>query len=163
MLSLQNVPDIPSEGAVKANESVCTPVVYTGTVCKESLQVQQACLDLTGVGGDDVFVPMRELQQELETQAIRFLSGLQLLTPSEKCSEVIVPFICFSIFGICDSNSRDLYLPSSEDCEILTNDVCGPEFQRAMPLFAMFPTLQVPPCDTFPDVTLECTGMSVIN
>ena len=145
--------NITSNGGVSTNESFCTPVVYTGAVCREYLQAQQVCL--TGVGDDDIFIPMRESQQELETQAMQFLAELQLLTPSENCSEAIVPFICFSIFGLCDSSTRELYLPSLKDCNVLMN-TCGPEFQRAMPLIAI---LQVPRCDSFPNSTLICTGM----
>ena len=134
-------------------------MVYTGAVCREFLQAQQVCL--TGVGDNDVFIPMREPQQELETQAMQFLAGLQLLTPSEICSEAIVPFICFSIFGLCDSSTRELYLPSLKDCNVLMN-TCAPEFQRAMPLIANFPTLQVPSCDLFPNITLTCTGICLL-
>ena len=152
---IQDIP-ITSKGGVSTNESFCTPVVYTGAVCREYLQAQQACL--TGVGDDDIFIPMREPQQELETQAMQFLAGLQLLTPNENCSEAIVPFICFSIFGLCDSSTRELYLPPLKDCNVLMN-TCGPEFQRAMTLIANYPTLHVPRCDSFPNITVICTGM----
>ena len=131
-------------------------MVYTGAVCREYLQAQQVCL--TGVGDDYIFIPMREPQQELETQAMQFLADLQLLTPSENCSEAIVPFICFSIFGLCDSSTRELCLPSLNDCNVLMN-TCGPEFQRATTLIANFSILQVPPCDSFPNSTLICAGM----
>ena len=151
----QDIP-VTSTGGVSTNESFCTPVVYTGAVCREYLQAQQVCL--TGVGDDDIFIPMREHQQKLETQAMQFLAGLQLLTPSENCSEAIVPFICFSIFGLCDNSTRELYLPSLKDCNVLMN-TCAPEFELAMSLMANYPTLQVPPCDSFPKSTLIRTGM----
>ena len=131
-------------------------MVYTGAVCREYLQLQQVCL--TGVGDDDIFIPMRKPQEELETQAMQFLADLQLLTPGENCSEAIVPFMCFSFFGLCDSSTRELYLPSLKDCNVLMN-TCGPEFQRAMSLIANVSILQVPPCDSFPNITLTCTGM----
>ncbi len=130
-------------------------MVYTGAVCREHLQAQQECL--TGVGDSDILIPVREPQQELETQAMQLLAGLQLLTPSDNCSEAIVPFICFSIFGFCDNSTRELHLPSLEDCNALMN-TCAPEFQRAMPLIA---TLQVPPCESFPNITLMCSGMYI--
>ncbi len=84
---IQDIP-IASEGGVSANESICTPVVYTGAVCREHLQAQQECL--TGVGDGDILIPMGEPQQELETLAMQFLADLQLLTSSENCSEAIV-------------------------------------------------------------------------
>ena len=152
---IQDAP-ITSKGGVSTNESFCTPVVYTGAVCREYLQAQQVCL--TGVGDNDIFIPMREPQQELETQAMQFLADLQLLTPSENCSEAIVPFICFSIFGLCNSCTRELYLPSLKDCNVLMN-MCGPEFELAMSLNTIFSTLQVPRCDLFLNSTLICTGM----
>ncbi len=152
---IQDIP-VASEGGVSTNESFCTPVVYTGAVCREHLQAQQECL--IGVGDSDIFIPMREPQQELETQAMQLLTGLQLLTPSDNCSEAIVPFICFSIFGICDNSTRELYLPSLEDCNVLMN-TCAPEFQRAILLNASFP---VPPCESFPNITLICSGMHVL-
>ena len=119
--------------------------VYSG-VCQEFLQRQQTCL---GVPSSGVSVPQGRGD---EAQALLFITALpQFLTLSPGCDAVIEQFLCFYIFGLCDSSTGELYLPSSEECRMVTEETCGPELEQAMMFIAGIPDIQLPQCDTLPD------------
>ena len=138
------------------NTSFCIPEVYTGSVCRTALQTLQTCL--FGDESGEVLVPADRNQDELETAVQTLIGGLPLLNPSEECSEVAPPFLCFSMFGLCNNQSRERCLPSSPECRMITEEICAEEFVAAG---AIVGSDQLPQCDEFPDVpeTQECTGM----
>ena len=93
-------------------------------------------------------------------QAQLFITGLPaFLTLSPRCDAVIEQFLCFYIFGLCDSSGK-LYLPSSGECRMVTEETCGPELEQAMMFIAGIPDIQLPQCDTLPvsstPGSLEC-------
>ena len=138
------------------NTSFCVPEVYSGSVCRIELQTLQTCLFGDGDGG--IFIPANGNQEEAEQTAQTTIGGLPFLNPSAECSEIAPPFLCFSIFGLCDNQSRELYLPSSQECRTVTENICAEEFVAAG---AFVDSNQLPQCDEFPDVSLvqECTGI----
>ena len=133
-------------------QTACSsPAVYSG-VCQEFLQRQQTCL---GVPSNGVLVPQGRGDEVL---AQLFITALpQFLTLSLGCAAVIEQFLCYYIFGLCDSSTGELYLPSSGECRMVTEETCGPELEQAMMFIAGIPDIQLPQCDTLPDITLECT------
>ena len=99
------------------------------------------------MSGNEVVVPQGRGNEE---QAQLFINGLpNFLRLSPDCDAVIEQFLCFYIFGLCDS-SGELYLPSSRECRMVTEETCGPELDEAMMLIAGIPDIQLPQCDTLP-------------
>lgn len=93
----------------------CTPEVYTGSICRGALLARRFCL--TGETGDEILIPQGEDQQHLEEKASFLISGLNLLPgdlPSPECSEMADTFLCFAIFGLCDSSSGEVLMPREE-------------------------------------------------
>ena len=140
------------------NTSFCIPEVYLGSVCRTELQNLQTCL--FGDGDGEIFIPANRNQLELEQTAQTTVGGLPFLNPSAECSEIAPPFLCFSMFGLYNNQSRELYLPSSQECRTVTENICAEEFVAAG---AFVDSNQLPQCDEFPDVSLvqeSCsTGM----
>ena len=69
-------------------------------------------------------------------RAIQILiGGLPLLNPSDECSEAAPPILCFAMFGLCNNQSRELYLPSSQQCILVTEGICAEEFAAAGAIF----------------------------
>ena len=137
---------------IAASGDCSSPEVYSG-ICQGFLQQQQqTCLGVTGNG---VSVPQGRGD---EMQAQLFVTGLPaFLTLSPGCDAVIEQFLCFYIFGLCDS-SGELYLPSSGECRMVTEETCGPELEQAMMLIAGLPGIQLPQCNSLPDVDSRCLG-----
>ena len=94
------------------NTSFCIPEVYSGSVCRTQLQTLQTCL--FGDEDGEIFIPANGNQEEAEQTAQTTIGGLPFLNPSEECSEIAPPCLCFSTFGLCNNQSRERYLPSSQ-------------------------------------------------
>ena len=134
---------------------MCTPEIYTGSICREALQTQQSCLQDRNTTSD-IFIAVdpASSQSSKEEQASLFIQGLPILAPGPECKEVLIPLLCFYIFPLCDSSSN-LHQPSSEECREITEDICAREFQTA----ATFATEdQLPQCQLLPDTTLKCNS-----
>ena len=123
---------------------MCTPEIYTGSICREALQTRQSCLLDRNTSGD-IFIAAdpASSQSSREEQASLIIQGLSLLTPGPECMKAAVPFLCFYIFPLCDSASG-LHQPSSEECREITEDICAQEFQTLL-TDAQLPQCQLPP------------------
>ena len=139
-----------------SNVSSCFPEIYTGSVCRDLMQARQACL--IGNTGSEVFIPANQNQEALEETARLLIDGLQFLNPSPECSEVAPLFLCFSTFGLCDNQSRELYRPSSGECEAVIEETCNEEFITARNI--LDPS-QLPQCQRLPDTPTMCTGKAI--
>ena len=142
------------------NEFSCTAELYRGQSCREALLARQSCLDNPNAGNStgEIYIPLRGDQDIREQLASQLLLGLQS-SPASQCQQtVVVPFLCSFLFGLCDNNG-ELYLPSSEECRVVTEDLCQSEFQLAMVLIANNADLQLPQCETLPDTSLDSSGM----
>ena len=82
------------------------------------------------------------------------MNGLSFLSPSLECREAILPFLCLSIFSLCDSNNN-LHTILKEDCLELRNDICAEEWSEAVGFLGEG---VLPVCEDLPDDTDECTG-----
>ena len=147
------------------NEFSCTAEFYRGQSCREALLARQSCLDNPNASNSpgEVYIPLRGDQDVREQLASQLLLGLQS-SPANSLSQcqqtVVVPFLCSFLFGLCNSNG-ELYLPSSEECRVVTEDLCRSEFQLAMVLIASNADLQLPQCETLPDTSLDCSGKAI--
>ena len=110
---------------------ICTSENYTGSICREVLQVQQSCLpdrNTTNIILIATDPTTRQLSKEEE--AVKLIEAILSQSPTSKCVEELIPFLCFYIFPLCDSSGR-LYQPSSVDCStiIVTNGTCANEIE----------------------------------
>jgi hypothetical protein len=128
-----------------SSNSSCVPDVYTGAVCRDTLQLHQQCLS-NSYSDSEVYVPSDRDQQQLEQQVALLIAGLQTLTPSPECSEAAIPLICLFYFGLCDSGG-ELQLPSATQCETVSNTTCAREFQLAT---AILGSDALPQCEILP-------------
>ena len=147
------------------SEVSCIAEIYRGQSCREALLARQSRLDNPNGGNStgEVYIPLRGDQDVREQLASQILLGLQSSQANSlsQCQQtVVVPFLCSFLFGLCDSNG-ELYLPSSEECRVVTEDLCQSEFQLAMVLIANNTNLQLPQCEALPDTSLDCSGKAI--
>ena len=138
-------------------ESNCTQEVYNGEVCRTVLQNYQGCLtsDFTS---SEIYIPADRDQEQLEQRVNLLVTGLQSINPSQECAEVAIPFLCFYLFGLCDSSGQ-VRLPSSQQCETISSETCASETETVMGVFSSF--LQ---CESLPINSIECVlnGSSIV-
>ena len=97
-------------------------------------------------------------QQTGEGNARNLINGLSFLTPppTPECREAIMPFLCLSIFQLCDA-SNNLHTILRQDCLALRDDVCMKEWSQAA---AFLGAGVLPICKDLPDIIDECVGKS---
>ena len=138
--------------------STCAQVtVYSGDICRNELLSLQTCLSGVTSPPPALNIPSSIDQETGESDAMRLVNGLSFLSPSQQCQEAVIPFICISIFNLCDS-SNTLHTALKEDCLYIRDDVCVSEWSMAVELLGadFFPV-----CEELPvSITLECTGNS---
>jgi len=131
----------------------CSAVAYTGEACRDELLVQQSCL-MGRDGGEEIHIPQATSQEELEMQARQLLTvRLPLVQPSAECDAVLRPFLCLFMFGLCDSNSGQVYQPSFNECVTLTTETCAREWQTALTIFGQE---RLPDCGILPAEIVLC-------
>ena len=113
----------------------------------------QQCL--TNDGNNEIHIPSNVDQDEVEELIRTLISALPLLQPTPECSSEILPFLCFSYFGLCDSDGN-LLQTSSEQCETIRDETCASEYNTAMAF------VQLPQCELLQDTTIECTGIYIL-
>ena len=131
----------------------CSAVAYTGEACRDELLVQQSCL-MGRDSGEEIHIPQATSQEELEIQARQLLTvGLPLVQPSAECEAVLRPFLCLFMFGLCDSDSGQVYQPSFNECVTLTTETCAREWQTALTIFGQE---RLPDCGILPAEIVLC-------
>ena len=140
--------DPPSN--VTSSAQCLSPVLYSGSVCRNEILLARECLSPQLQTPDAIFVAT-----DASEQAQQFINGLRLIS-SPECMEAAVPFLCLSLFGVCDGNGSQLLLTEKECLEISTG-VCKREFQLAS-TFGM----ELLDCSTFPSVEFvpSCSNLS---
>ena len=130
----------------------CTQVSeYSGEVCRDELMSLQMCF--SGVTSP-LNIPLSIDQQTRENDAMSLVNGLSFLNPSQQCSEAIMPFLCLSIFSLCDSNNT-LHTILRQDCLDVRDDLCAREWSQTV---AFLGDGVLPICEDLPDVIGDCTG-----
>ena len=134
------------------DSDTCTQVSeYSGEVCRDELMSLQMCF--SGVTSP-LNIPSSIDQQGGESGATTLVNGLSFLNPSQQCSEAIIPFLCLSIFGFCDSNNT-LHTILRQDCLDIRDDVCDSVWSQAI---AFLGDGVLPVCEDLPDITVDCIG-----
>ena len=126
---------------------------YSGEVCRDELMSLQMCF--SGVTSP-LIIPSSIDQQTRESDAMSLVNGLPFLNPSQQCIEDIVPFLCLSIFNLCDS-SNTLHTILRQDCLDIRDDVCAREWSQAV---ALLGAGALPVCENLPDITEDCKGIA---
>ena len=129
-------------------------MTYSGEVCRDELTSLQMCFSGVTSPPPALNIPSLVDQQTGERDAMNLVNGLSFLSPSQQCREAIVPFLCLSIFTLCDSSNR-LHTILREDCLALRDDICADEWSQAV---AFLGTEVLPVCEDLPDITDECIG-----
>ena len=147
------VPGQENRGVVMSTN--CSAVAYTGEACRDELLAQQSCLMGRDIdGGEEIHSPQTTSQVELEIQARQLLTvGLPLVQPSAECEAVLRPFLCLFMFGLCDSDSGQVYQPSFNECVTLTTETCAREWQTALTIFGQE---RLPDCGVLPGEIVLC-------
>ncbi len=126
---------------------------YSGEVCRDALTSLQMCFSGETSPPPALNVPSMMDQQTGERNARNLIDSLHP-PPTPECREAILPFLCLSIFQLCDSSNR-LHSILKEDCLSLREDICAKQWnQSEMILDAEV----LPVCEDLPDVTEECIG-----
>ena len=141
MLCLINHPQQTSNINTK-----CTPVQYVNnhSVCYTVLQQYKTCIPTLSTSSN-VYVSSNINIEESENAIIQLLSLQKTLSPN--CQVAVVPFICLYLFPLCDEN-QTAYLPSSQECNSISTDICKAEWSMAQQLLSSLPN-----CAALPNVT----------
>ena len=136
--------------------STCVQVtVYSGDICKNELLSLQTCFSGVTSPSPALSIPSSIDQETGESVAMRLVKGLSFLNSSQQCQEAVIPFLCISIFNLCDS-SNTLHTALREDCLHIRDDVCVTEWSTAVEFLGAD---VLPVCEELPDdITVECTG-----
>ena len=128
---------------------------YTGQVCRGTLTSLQTCFSGDTSPPPALNIPSAIDQRAGERDATNLVNGLiSLLNPSPQCREAIMPFLCLSIFTLCDS-SNHLHTILREDCLELRDDICAEEWRQAV---AILGPGVLPICEDLPDSEDQCVG-----
>ena len=136
--------------------STCAQVtVYSGDICRNELLSLQTCLSDVTSPPPALNIPSSIDQKTSESDAILLLNGLSFLNPSQQCKEAVMPFLCISIFNLCDS-SNTLHTATREDCLYIRDDVCVSEWSTVVEILGAD---VLPVCEELPvNSMVECTG-----
>ena len=94
------------------------------------------------------------MQQNDESTANQILSGLNFLSPSPECRELVVSFLCHYMFGLCDMSGISIQLTIGQ-CEEIRDVVCPTEWATALSF-----GFDLPDCGIFP---MESPSCPVLN
>ena len=140
-----------ANGTSVSNRNCSQVSEYSGEVCRDELVSLQMCF--SGVTSP-LNIPSNIDQQTRENDTMSLVNGLSFLNPSQQCSEAIMPFLCLSIFSLCDS-SNTLHTILRQDCLDIRDGVCNSLWSQAV---AFLGDGVLPICEDLPDVIEGCTG-----
>ena len=88
--------------------------------------------------------------QNDESTASQMVFGLSIIKPSPECRELVVPFLCLYLFGLCDMLGIFIQ-PTIGQCEEIRDVVCTTEWATALRF-----GIDLPDCGIFPKESLSC-------
>ena len=134
---------------VERNNQTCSTTLIQNSVCKNSL------VDiLSSMNCDTDLRGSILVQQNDESTASRIVFGLNIINPSPECRELVVPFLCLYLFGLCDMSGIFIQ-PTIGQCEEIRDVVCRTEWVTALRL-----GIDLPDCENF---RMESQSCPVIN
>ena len=128
---------------------------YSGDICRYELLALQTCF--SGVTSPALDIPSSIDQETGESDAVRLVNSLSSFNSSQQCQEAIMPFLCISIFNLCDS-SNTLHTITREDCLYIRDDVCTSEWSMTVKFLGAD---VLPVCEDLPDNNVECIGIQI--
>ena len=136
---------------IESTSASCSQVeTYSGEVCRNTLTALQACYSNEKSA---LSIPTSIDQEDTEDLANLLVNGLQFFFASQECIEAAEPFICLTLFPLCDSDNI-MRTVSRDDCVSL-RDICGSAFRQAELLLG---PSSLPNCEKLPDIIDECNG-----
>lgn len=136
-----------------ATRTCSSPVSYTGSVCRDELFSMTECFPDNSLTSDLLVVTDASTEQE----TLSIIRSLELFG-SPECVAAATPFLCVHLFdGVCDSEGV-LYLPTREECEELSTDVCRTEFELAHSIGMEFVDCEQLPTESPPLCTDSSQG-----
>ena len=140
-----------------STESCSQVESYSGEICRNELTSLQLCF--FGATTSVLNIPTSIPQESSESDAMLLVNGLNILTPSEECLAAIVPFLCLSLFPLCDTDNN-LRTVSREDCLSLRDEICVDIWRMATRVLG--PGV-LPICEELPDVSNGCINSKLLN
>ena len=133
---------------------------YSGEICRNELTSLQLCFFGATTSSQVLNIPTSIPQESSESDAMLLVDGLSnILTPSEECLAAIVPFLCLSLFPLCDPDNN-LRTISREDCLSLRDEICVDTWRLAARVLG--PGV-LPICEELPDVSNGCINSKLLN
>ena len=139
----------PIEGR---NNQTCPNTLIKNTICENSLVDVLSSMNCDPDLGGSILV-----QQNDESTASQILFGLDnFLNPSPECRELVVPFLCLYLFGLCDMSGIFIQ-PTIGQCEEIRDVVCHTEWATALRF-----NIDLPDCGIFPTESPSCPVLNGI-
>ena len=137
----------------------CSAEVYGGGACLQSLEELQTCF--LGRNNSEVHISSAVNQKENEDFAQLMVDGIRagLIETTPECVDAFLPFMCLYLFPLCNGTSGEAYLPSQEECLVISNEVCPMEWKLASSLAGD----KFPVCATLPQDQNEDLGITTCN
>ena len=131
-------------------------IAYNQKACSSELRYLQQCFSQQAV--TDIYIPSDVDQEQAKEKANLVSFGLSVLSPapSPECVTVLKPFLCFYLFGLCDTNHTDgqSHQVTQADCERIRDDVCAREWAQAE-MYLDGSEYDLPQCSDFPSQEKE--------
>lgn len=136
-----------------SEEKVCREAArYTGSMCRQELQILQECV---GLQGDELVVGMQALDEEIISEIQRVLS-----VEDESCRVPGFQFVCHYNYPLYDCSTNTAFLATREDCLRVSTEVCAPIWTLAL---ALGYDEYLPNCDDLPSSdTIQPIGNHII-
>ena len=150
MLDLQNKTDLSDDACTQVSE-------YSGEVCRDELMSLQMCFSGVTSPPPALNIPSSIDQKTSESDAMSVMNSFSLFSYNQQCNEAIMPFLCLSIFSLCDSNST-LHTIQRQDCLDIRDDICASGWSE-VELFlgtGVFPVCE----DLQADIMEDCIGIT---
>ena len=125
---------------------------YSGEVCRDKLVSLQLCFFDTTASSPALNIPTSISQDSSEEMAMLLVNGLTFFNPSEECLGAILPFLCLTLFPLCDPDNN-VHTISREDCLSLRDEICVDIWRMAVQFLG--PGV-LPICENLPDISNEC-------
>jgi hypothetical protein len=129
---------------------------YSGEICTDVFISLQTCFsgDTTPPPPLNIPVSPTVSQEMAELEAVRLFSGLPILRPTRECEEAILPFLCLSMFGLCDT-SDVFHTILRGQCLELRDNICADVWRGAI---AILGPDALPVCEELADISDDCVG-----
>ena len=126
---------------------------YSGDICRDKLLSLQTCFSGVTSPPPALNIPSSIDQETGESDVMTLVNDL---SSSQQCQEAIIPFLCISLFNLCDSsNTLHTIHTTREDCLYVRDYICTSEWSMAVKFLGAD---ALPVCKDLSNNTVECIG-----